>query len=317
MRRLFPLVALIFAVFAAAAPVPVGALPAVEKAKHAPYRERLTGGGVAFDMVAVPGGEFLLGSPDREKGRDSDEGPRRRVKVRPFWMGKTEVTWELFYKFLKRDEADVDGITRPTPPYHDETHGFGRDGYPAIGMSHHGAMEFCRWLSKVTGKAYRLPLEAEWEWACRAGTATAYHFGDDEKKLGDFAWFAANSNESSHPVGKKKPNAWGLYDMHGNVAEWCLDHYAKDAYASDKLRLPTADRFPHVVRGGSWFHDPAKCRCAARIASGKSWNKIDPGNPQSIWWVANTDFVGLRVVRAVEEVKDLKGLRSKVTTRSK
>jgi formylglycine-generating enzyme required for sulfatase activity len=300
-----------------ASPVPTPSLPVVAPATHRPYRERLPGTDLDLDMVAVPAGEFLIGSPDREKGRRADEGPHRRAKVRAFWMSKVEVTWDLYDRFLQKDAADADAITRPTPSYIDETRGFGREGYPAIGMSHHAAMEFCRWLSRVTKKSYRLPLEAEWEWACRAGAGTAYHFGDDPARLGDFAWYAANSEETTHPVGRKKPNAWGLHDMHGNVAEFCLDHYAKDAYASAKLRLPTADRYPHVVRGGSWDDDAAKCRAAARLASDKSWNKIDPDTPQSIWWLANTDFVGFRVVRAVEEYPELKAIRSKVTRESK
>jgi formylglycine-generating enzyme required for sulfatase activity len=315
------------------APAPVGTLPLVVPATHRPYRERLPGTKLDLDMVAVPGGEFLLGSPDREKGRP-DEGPRRRVAVRAFWMGRVEVTWDLYDRFRKAPgvperenekalERDADAVTRPTPSYIDETRGFGHEGYPAIGMSHHAAMEFCRWLSKVTKKSYRLPLEAEWEWACRAGTHTAYGFGDDPAKLGDYAWYAANSGDSTHPVSKKKPNAWGLHDMHGNVAEWCLDHYQREGYPPTGRRpfalelLPTAQRYSHVARGGSWFDDPPLCRSAARLGSDPRWNRSDPHRPQSIWWLCEADFVGFRVVRAVEEYPELKGLRSKVTKRSK
>jgi formylglycine-generating enzyme required for sulfatase activity len=145
-------------------------------------------------MIAIPGGTFLIGSSLLEDGRADDEWPRRRVVIRPFWMGKTEVTWDEYNEFRKggfvsnRTNAEalaknVDAITRPTPPYPDETRGFGREGYPAIGISHHAAMEYCYWLSKKTGKTYRLPTEAEWEYACRAGTVTAYFFGDDPQKL--------------------------------------------------------------------------------------------------------------------------------------
>src|SRR5207245_1517473 len=129
-------------------------------------------------------------------------------------------------------EKKADAVTRPTPPYADETFGFGRNGHPVICVTHHAAMEYCRWLSLKTGKTYRLPTEAEWEYAARAGTASAYFFGDDPKQLGEYAWYAANAEDVTHEVGKKKPNPWGLYDIYGNVAEWCLDTYKKDCYAA-------------------------------------------------------------------------------------
>ena len=147
-------------------------------------------------------------------------------------------------------------------------------------------MEYCRWLSAKTGKLYRLPTEAEWEYACRAGTTTAYSFGDDPAKLGDYAWYRRQRREDlAHKVGKKKPNPWGLHDMHGNVAEWCLDHYDKDFYstfdrASPRWRpvdLPAELRItPHVARGGSWADEPDGLRSAARRGSDKSWIKHDP-----------------------------------------
>src|SRR5439155_10393309 len=144
------------------------------------------------------------------------------VRVRPFWMGKCEVTWDEYDVFRKggpvsqKDNEDAlaqnaDAITRPTPPYPDEYRGFGKKGYPVVGLSHHAAMEYCHWLAVKTGKAYRLPTEAEWEWACRAGTRTAYFVADTPAALGDYAWYEANSAEETHPVGKKKPNPWGLY----------------------------------------------------------------------------------------------------------
>jgi formylglycine-generating enzyme required for sulfatase activity len=179
-------------------------------------------------------------------------------------------------------------------------------------------MEYCYWLSKKTGKTYRLPTEAEWEYACRAGTTAAYFFGDDSKELARYAWFEENSDDKTHPVGRKTANPWGLYDMTGNAAEWCLDRYVKDAYSSfpsarpsvGPVLLPTAALYPHVARGGSWADRAAACRSAARRGSDPTWNQTDPHG--SIWWVWDADFVGFRVVRAVEEQDDLKGLRSLV-----
>jgi formylglycine-generating enzyme required for sulfatase activity len=315
-------------------------LPRVDELKHKNYSEPIAGTEVKFDMIAIPGGAYLMGSPASEKGRREDEGPQHPVAVRPFWMGKCEVTWDEFDAYWKeedkkdgeekkpepkKDKKDPDAITRPTPPYADETFGHGREGQPVLCITHHTAMEYCRWLSKKTGKIYRLPTEAEWEWAARAGSTTAYSFGDDPAKLGDYAWFKGNSEGTTHEVGKKKPNAWGLHDMYGNVGEWCVDHYRKDYYAAfvpDKIAewpvvVPTADRFSHVVRGGAWSDKPEDCRSATRRGSDKTWIRLDPQRPQSIWWLTSAEFVGFRVVRPVEEQENLKGLRSKVTRDSK
>jgi formylglycine-generating enzyme required for sulfatase activity len=296
------------------------------------YTERLTDK-VSFEMIAVPGGTFSIGSPESEVGRGHDEGPQRAVRVKPFWMGRCEVTWNEYDLYWitrvpakdapkeKRDPADA--VSRPSPPYHDESFGYGRDGYPVISVSYHSAMQYCSWLSAKTGKHYRLPTEAEWEWACRAGTKGAYSF-DDPKAIGDYAWYAENANEEPHPVGTKMGNPWGLCDMHGNVAEWCIDSYQKDAYAglpSDKISLqpvslPRNARFPYVVRGGSWAHRAGKCRSATRLASTPEWNRRDPGINPSIWWLTDADFVGFRVVCVSPENDNLKGIRSPITTKS-
>jgi formylglycine-generating enzyme required for sulfatase activity len=301
-----------------------------------PYTETIPGSEIKFDLVPIPGGTFLMGSPPEEKGRSADEGPQHPVTLKPFWMGKCEVTWEeydLYWRDHPGEKGDkepenntsADAVTRPTPPYADETFEKGRDGRPVLAITHHAAMQYCRWLSFKTGKVYRLPTEAEWEYAARAGTKTAYFFGDDPGKLGDYAWFADNDEDTTHPVGQKKPNPWGLYDMYGNVSEWCMDHYFKDSYAKfpidrpslQPVLLPTERRFSHVVRGGSWADKPAQCRSASRRGSDKTWLKLDPQRPQSIWWLTSADFVGFRVVRAAEEQDNLKGLRSKVTRESK
>jgi formylglycine-generating enzyme required for sulfatase activity len=305
-------------------------------ALHRNYTETIPGSKVTFDMVAIPPGTFLMGSPDREQGRGADEGPQHPVRVRAFWMGKTEVTWDEFDLYRKvlppaqrkppisPAERAADAVTRPTAPYMDEYCGFGQERHPVVSISHHAAMEYCRWLSARTGKAYRLPTEAEWEYACRAGSRSAFFWGDNPHELGKYAWFADNSDEQTHPVGQKRPNRWGLYDMAGNVAEWCLDHYAADSYGTfprDRLtlapvKLPTAARNPYVARGGSWADPPDKCRSAARRGSDKHWNRRDPDIRPSIWWLSDGDFVGFRVVRAVEEQENLRGVKSQVTRKS-
>lgn len=314
---------------------PPGKAPVIEAASHKPYIEKLADK-ITFDMLPIPGGTFLMGSPKAEKGRKEDEGPQHPVAIKPFWMGRCEVSWDEYDLYRKEEaveapevnekrlKANPEAITGPTKPYADETFGHGREGNPVLCIMHHAAMEYCRWLSKKTGKYYRLPTEAEWEWACRAGTDTPYSFGADPDKLAEYAWYEKNSEEVAHKIGQKKPNPWGLFDMHGNVAEWCLDHYEKDRYAKlplDKATLmpvvlPTANRYPHVVRGGSWIDPPEVCRSAARRFSEKDWLKRDPQRPQSIWWMTDADFVGFRVVRAVEEQPNLKNLKSKVTRES-
>jgi formylglycine-generating enzyme required for sulfatase activity len=308
-------------------------LPAEMKA----YVEPIPGTSLKFEMVPIPGGTFVMGSAPDEPGHSPDEAPAHKVSIAPFWMGKHEVTWDEFDEFAfaydlsrkkreKRDLADqpateqaADAVTRPTPPYADMTFGFGHKGQPAICMTHHAAMEYCRWLSAKTGKVYRLPTEAEWEYACRAGTTTAYSFGDDPEEMKDYAWWV-DTAEQPQPVGKLKPNPWGLHDMHGNVAEWCLDHYVADLYktlAVDPLTirpvvLPTQKEYPYVARGGSWDDDADRLRSAARRASDLDWSVQDPQRPQSIWWHTDATFVGFRVVRPLEEQDILRGLRSLV-----
>ncbi len=319
---------------AAAAP-PQEPGPSAESMKA--YVETIPGTEVKFEMLPIPGGTFTMGSPPAEAKRGEDEGPQHPVQIAPFWMGKYEVTWEEYDNFAfsldikkkARENVDVtkqpdtekkaDAVTRPTPPYADETFGFGRNGQPAICITHHAAMEYCRWLSEKTGKIYRLPTEAEWEYACRAGTKTAYSWGDDPGQLAEYAW-NVNNAEKPQKIGKKKPNPWGLYDMHGNVAEWCLDHYVPDAYKRypvDKaiagpVILPDAKEYSYVVRGGSWDDDADKLRSTTRRGSDKEWSTQDPQRPQSIWWHTDATFVGFRIVRPLAEQENLKGLKSQV-----
>lgn len=277
------------------------------------YSQKIEGTELQFDMVAIPGGEFKMGSASSEADRNADEGPQHTVKINPFWMGKNEVLWDVFELFVYKNfeltkskgvvSQQVDAVTRPTKPYLDMTFGMGKAGQPAVGMTQYNAIQFCKWLYTRTGIFYRLPTEAEWEYACRAGTQTAYSFGDDASKLDEYAWFAANSQEKTHPSGTKKPNAWGLHDMHGNVAEWTIDQYVPDYYtrfdgkvADNPLAKPDK-LYPHSVRGGSFEDAPSDLRSASRKGSDPSWKQIDPQMPKSNWWFPEAPFVGIRVVR--------------------
>jgi formylglycine-generating enzyme required for sulfatase activity len=282
------------------------------------YKEQIPGSDVSFDMIPIPGGTFLMGSPADESDRMEDEGPQFQVQLEPFWMGKCEVTWEeyeLWAMGIDRQFREItrtpsteydrlaDAVAMPTKPYADMSFGMGKHGYPAICMTQLAAKIYCKWLSAKTGRFYRLPTEAEWEYACRAGTTTAYSFGDDPDLLEQYAWYWDNSDDKYQKVGQKKPNPWGLYDMHGNVSEWVLDQFTPDGYTERTARAvknPLAEPakiYPRVVRGGSWMDDPDMLRSARRLGSTADWKKQDPQIPQSIWYHTDADFVGFRIVR--------------------
>jgi sulfatase modifying factor 1 len=317
-----------------------------------PYVEKLPGTDVSFVMMPVPGGEFLIGSPASEAERGEDEGPQVRVKVEPFWIGKTEVTWAEYQAYMAMYNAfkqlqtlasnraegepkgdgdawtlveshawkgsidgdqDVDAVTSPTPLYMpDHTYMAGdQPDQPAVTMTQYAARQYTKWLSGITGQQYRLPTEMEWEYAARAGAKTAYSFGDDPAQLDRYAWFTDNSEYATHPVATKEPNAWGLYDMHGNVAEWTLDQYAEDRYAKlgkgpveawKSVHWPT-ELYPRVIRGGSWLDEAPMARCAARQKSEEDeWKLSDPNLPLSPWWYTEEPAmgVGMRLVRSLE-----------------
>lgn len=295
-----------------------------------PYTEVIANGDITFEMVPIPGGKFMKGSPANETGRKEDEGPQHEVEIEPFWMGKCEVTWDeyeiwMFSLDIQRRELNkvaatereklADAVTRPTKPYTDMTFGMGKEGFPAICMTQLAAKTYCKWLSVKTGRYYRLPTESEWEYACRAGTKTAYSFGDDPAGLEDYAWHYDNSEDAYHKVGVKKPNPWGLHDMHGNVAEWTLDQYIPDYYGplagkvtKNPWAVPTR-LYPQAVRGGSWDDDPAALRSATRRGSDKDWKQQDPQLPQSIWYFTDALFLGFRVVRPLIEPSDAEKTR--------
>lgn len=286
------------------------------------YTNTIPGTRITYAMVAIPGGEFRMGSPEADPQHQPDETPQHDVSLNPFWMGKFEVTWKEFELFMYPDQerrmrkvnpaepaADTlaDAVTHPSKPYADMTFGMGRDGYPAIAMTQHAANKYCQWLSAKTGHFYRLPTEAEWEYAARAGTTTTYFFGDDDAALGNYAWYEMNSDFKYQKVGRKQPNPWGLHDIYGNILEWVLDQYDPAFYSASESRNvvgnpwnKATEPYPHAVRGGSWDDPSAACRSAARRGSDPVWKLQDPQLPKSIWYFTDADFVGFRLVRPLE-----------------
>jgi len=275
------------------------------------YQQSIPGTNLKFKMVPIPAGKFVMGSSPQDKAARPDEMPQRTVNISPFWMGAYEVTHDEFDEFFK-DEAvsqnsKADAVTRPSPQYIDLSWGMGREGgYPANSMQQLAALMYCRWLYGKTGIFFRLPTEAEWEYACRAGTTTTYPFGNDAKDLGKYAWYKGNTKSVYQKVGQLQPNAWGLYDMLGNVAEWTLDQY-DEAYftkiadgAADPFTTPTS-RHPRTVRGGSFEDNATSLRPTARVSWKAEWNKRDPQIPKSRWWLTDAAFVGFRVVRPLKQ----------------
>jgi formylglycine-generating enzyme required for sulfatase activity len=284
---------------------------------------------VSFDMVALPGGRFRMGSPDNEPLRDLDEGPVREVFLSPFWMAKVEVTWDEYLAFFRatgsqgRMEGQVatdkktDAISGATPPWGAPDQGWGKGSRPAITMSWHAANVYCRWLSQITGKKYRLPTEAEWEYACRAGTETPYFFPGDPKKLSSqgfgkklfgpdtsninsYVIYNLNSSSKTEEPSIIRSNPFGLKNLPGNVAEFCSDVYSADFYNADSTGInpkgPSRGS-EHVIRGGSFKSDAADLRSAARdYTKTKNWLVTDPQMPKSIWWYSDCIDVGFRVV---------------------
>lgn len=291
-----------------------------------PYTSKIPGTDIEFEMVPVPGGTFLLGSPDGEDDRNDDEGPQVKLTVDPMWVAKTEVTWSQYKHFMSLyaifkefeakglrtvdDDNRVDAITAPTELYDSSfTYEYGEEPLqPAVTMTQYAAQQYTKWLSHVTGQQYRLPTEAEWEYAARGGTTTAFSWGDDADAIEDYAWFFDNADSGPETVATKKPNPYGLHDMHGNVAEWAVGQYSEEGYdwlkaesnATAAVQWPET-AYPCVVRGGSWEMDPPDLRSAVRLASeDEEWKSEDPNFPKSPWWFTSDPArgVGFRLFRS-------------------
>ena len=279
------------------------------------YNQKI--GGIDFNLKMVPvnGGEFSMGNPEFNSHELSDNGPVHQVYIDSFWIGKYEITWDIYHLFMSREidvkqiqmdieneiNKNVDAVSSATTPYVEMSFGMGTDGYPAISMTQYAASKFCEWLSAMTGNYYRLPTEAEWEFACRSGSGGSYSFGEVEK-LNDYAWYIKNSDGKYQKVGSKKPNSLGIHDMHGNVAEWTLDEYNPEGYylkndSIIKNPIKFAKKlYPRVVRGGSFMDDADKLKSYSRLASNKKWKKQDPQIPRSLWWHTDAQFLGFRCV---------------------
>lgn len=298
--------------------------------KFEDFTETIPGTSVSFKMVAIPGGSFKMGSPGDEPMRKSDEGPVHKVKVSPFWMAEIEVSWDEYLAFFRATSSqgrtegqavknkNIDAISGATPPWGAPDQGWGKGKRPAITMSWYAANTYCRWLSKVTGKKYRLPTESEWEYACRGGTETPYFFEANPKKLTSEGFlrkifkpdtavissrvvYKVNSFSKTKEPSDVMANPFGLKNMSGNVAEFCLDYYSASAYEADSVEFvnpggPLKGQ-EHVIRGGSFRSDASDVRSASRdFTKTKTWLVTDPQMPKSIWWYSDCIDVGFRVV---------------------
>ena len=302
------------------------------------FTEYIPGSAASFEMVAIPGGTFTMGSPSDEPFRRDDEGPEREVAISPFFMGRIEVSWDEYMAFFKQTMSqvkttdsyaearnqDVDAISGPTPPYGAPDQGWGKGDMPAMSMTHHAAEVYCQWLSRITGKKYRLPTEAEWEYAARGGTNSPYFFEGDPKRyvekgirnklfgvdtmvINHYIIYAENSGLRTAPPEDVQENPFGLLNTLGNVLEFCSDWYAEDAYSQYPEGIVKDPKGPatgeeHVVRGGSYRDGADFVRSASRDYTRTTpWLKTDPQMPKSVWWYSDCFYVGFRVVCEYDE----------------
>jgi len=325
--------------------------------KFSNFTEKIPGTPVSFNMIAIPGGVFEMGSPENEPFRKSNEGPVRKVTISPFFMAEIEVTWDQFWAFYsetvsqgrippneifaanekvkniileqlnihktnEKTEMIVDAISGPTPPFGSPEQGWGGVNRPAISMTHYAAEMFCLWLSQKTGKHYRLPTEAEWEYAARGGTQTPYFFEGNPKKFSEkgffrkifgadttnintFVVYEKNSGNKTGEPSRIGKNPFGLKNMLGNVLEYCSDWYVPDSYMQTEIEVTnpkgSETGTERVVRGGNYMSKAEDVRCAARFSTQhENWMRTDPQIPKSIWWYSDMKGVGFRVVLSSE-----------------
>lgn len=298
------------------------------------FTEQVPGTMVSFNMIAIDGGTFKMGSPEKEPFRNEDESPLHDVTLSPFFMAEVETTWDMYWTFYaetmsegrtppetvytnNRNAIDVDGISGPTPPFGYPDQGWGQGDRPAITMTHYAAETFCQWLSEKTGKKYRLPTEAEWEYAARGGSESAYFFPGSPKDFSDqgfmknifkpktdgissYVIYAKNSENRTQTPAEVSPNPYGLKNMLGNVMEYTSDKYDPKAYANrtGATKDPKVTEGEEwVIRGGMYSSDAADVRSARRShTQHDAWLKTDPQQPKSIWWYSDIKGIGFRVV---------------------
>ncbi|MDO5571726.1 MAG: SUMF1/EgtB/PvdO family nonheme iron enzyme [Bacteroidales bacterium] len=297
------------------------------------FTEQIPGTMVTFNMLAIPEGSFKMGSDENENFHKEDESPVREVKMKRFFMAELEVTWDQYWAFYgntmsegrtppetiyaNNTNPDLDAVSGPTPPFGFPDQGWGGGNRPAITMTHYAAETFCQWLTLKTGKKYRLPTEAEWEYAARGGTQTPYFFEGSPKSYSDqgfwrkffdaktdiiseYVIYSKNSRNKTQEPSQVKANPYGLKNMLGNVLEYCADKYSPKAYAQGGAQVSNpinTDGEEWVVRGGNYTSDASDLRCAARSHTlHDAWLKTDPQQPKSIWWYSDIRGIGFRVV---------------------
>ena len=294
---------------------------AKEKNEFKAYTDKMQGD-VEFTMQPIKTKPFTW--------KGEEEGDVLEVTLDDFWMASTETTWAAYNEYynpmingeeiLREKDGSVDKfqrphfnddfilLARPTRQLYDMTWGMGKLGFSAVGITHHAANKFCQWLSYQTGHFYRLPTEAEWEYACRGGSEKKYSWGDDASIAGEYAWYAGNYKEGDiyHKPAEKKANGYGLYDMHGNVLELTLDGFVKNRqkhFGKKSVHNPwvkATKPYPHVTKGGHWKDSIETMLSSARVPSSPNLKRTDPQGPKSIWAFSDASFLGFRVVRPVK-----------------